>query len=225
MSATWSNASSNQVRSRDIDNARFYAILDSGYVPKEHWIAKAKACIAGGADLLQIRAKKESPTERRLLAEAVAPLCQKSGIPLIINDDLDLCLKIPGAGLHVGQDDLPVSEARKALGPDRILGLSTHSKAQANEALEMAHLLTYFAVGPIFATGTKPEYTPLGVELIEFVEKLNAPLPWFCIGGITLERMETLQEAGARRIVVVSAVLVPENTEELIQKFKSTLNS
>ena len=187
--------------------ARFYAILDTGYVQPSQWKAKARALIEGGAGLLQIRAKKESHTTRLALAEEVLPFCRNAYIPLIINDDLDCALALPDAGLHVGQDDLPASEARARLGHNRLLGLSTHSLEQARGAIAQADYLDYFAVGPVFATATKPDYTPVGLQLVRDVAQLNPPLPFFCIGGIHRRNVGEVIAAGAKQVVVVSDVL------------------
>ncbi len=210
---------------QDLSSSRFYAILDAGYVPDEQWETVCRRLIAGGADLIQLRAKNLSPAERRQRLERILPLFADSSIPLVINDDLDLALSYPGLGLHVGQDDLPVEEARAALGPERILGLSTHSPAQAAGALERAALLDYFAVGPVFATPTKPTYEPVGLELVSHVAGLRPTLPWFCIGGIKQHRLDAVREAGGERVVVVSEVLQADDPAEIIRWYQSQLSA
>ena len=95
-----------------LHRARFYGILDTAYVSLDDWTAKCEALIGGGADIIQLRAKKESHAERTELLEAILPLFEERPLPLIINDDIDLALLYPGLGLHVGQDDLPVSGHR-----------------------------------------------------------------------------------------------------------------
>jgi thiamine-phosphate pyrophosphorylase len=192
-------------------------------VSNTNWTTRARQLLAGGAGLLQVRAKRESPAERRALAEAVLPLCEAAGVPLIINDDLELARSLPGAGLHVGQDDIDVALAREALGPDRLLGLSTHSPEQARGALDRAHLLNYFAVGPVYPTGTKPDYLPVGLQLVRTVAAMNPPLPWFCIGGINRANAAAVIEAGARRLVSVSAVLLAEDPVAEVQFYRSLL--
>jgi thiamine-phosphate pyrophosphorylase len=196
-------------------HARFYAILDTGYVNPERWVATCEALVAGGADLVQIRAKRETPAQREALLTAVLPVFARARrdrphhVPaLIVNDDLDLSLRHPGVGLHVGQDDTPTHLARSALGPNRLLGLSTHSLEQASAALSLEPgVLDYFAVGPVFATQTKPDYRPVGLDLVARVAALQPRLPWFAIGGIHRGNTHEVVAAGARRIVVVSDVL------------------
>ncbi len=202
--------------------ARFYGILDTGYVTLERAREKCAALLAGGADIVQLRAKRETPQERRRWLETILPLFQETTVPLVVNDDLELALAYPGLGLHVGQDDLPPRIARAKLGPDRVLGLSTHSPEQAAAAL--AHgpdVLTYFAVGPVFATQTKPTYTPVGLELVRHVSALNPSLPFFCIGGINRRNAAEVKAAGATRIVVVSDVLLAEDTAAAVRELRA----
>lgn len=202
-----------------------YAILDSSWVSRDQWTEKCRQLLQGGADLIQLRAKKESPAERRELLEAILPLFAKTFIPLVINDDIDLCLSYPRLGLHVGQDDIPAPIARERLGPDRILGLSTHSRPQAEAAIALGETLSYFAVGPVFATPTKPDYTPVGLELVQNVANLGPSLPFFCIGGITRNNIRQVTGAGARNIVIVSDLLSVPDTASAVTEAKATLNS
>ncbi len=197
---------------------RVYGILDTGYVPPERLKEKCRALLAGGAGIVQLRAKKESPAQRRDILSQIFPLFEDSSVPLILNDDLETALAFPRVGLHVGQDDLPVAQARAALGPERILGLSTHSPAQAQGAIAQADLLDYFAVGPVFATPTKPDYTPVGLELVKYVAGLNPPLPWFCIGGVKRENATEVIAAGAQGLVAVSDILLADDTAEAVRR-------
>jgi len=201
----------------------FYGILDSGYVTPFEWIRKYRALVAGGAGIIQIRAKKESPKEREALLIQIIELrnqVEEAQPPLIINDDIDLCLRYPDIGLHVGQEDTPAIEARERLGPDRILGLSTHSVHQAQGALGLPEeTLDYFAVGPVFATQTKPSYTPVGLELVEWVDEQNPKIPFFCIGGINRENLEEVRQRGGTRVVAVSDPLLAEDTEAAVRAY------
>jgi thiamine-phosphate pyrophosphorylase len=207
-------------------NSLFYGILDSSWVSPHQWVAKCRDLVNGGADLIQIRAKKETSDERRALLESILPLFTGSPVPLIVNDDIELCLRYPHLGLHVGQDDLDASEARSRLGPDRILGLSTHSEAQAEGAIALGpDILSYFAVGPVFTTPTKPDYIPVGLELVQHVSQLASPLPFYCIGGITRHNLLRVKAAGGRRIVIVSDVLSAADTEQAVRSAKAELIS
>lgn len=197
----------------------FYAILDSGYVTGDQWTDKAEALLEGGASVLQVRAKDLPIEETRLRLHAVLPLCARFEVPLIVNDHLELALEFPDAGLHLGQEDGDIRAAREKLGPTRPLGLSTHSLEQAREAIALADVLTYFAVGPVFATGTKPDYPPVGTGLVSQVAALRPPLPFFCIGGINLQNAAEVVQAGAAGLVAVSAPLVTEDTESAAAAF------
>lgn len=203
----------------------FYAILDTGYVDEAEWEYKAEALLAGGACLLQVRAKGH-PLERVAeLVERALPAAEKYNVPLIVNDHIEVALETPGIGLHLGQDDGDVEEARKRLGPDRILGLSTHSLSQAKEAISRKDALSYFAVGPVFATGTKPDYTPVGLSLVRQVADLNPPLPFYCIGGINRENLDEVLAAGAKGVVAVSDPLLDDDTEAVSRNYLSRIQS
>lgn len=207
----------------DLNDARFYGILDTAYVPLEKWEEKCRALLSGGADVVQMRAKRESHAERIELLEAILPLFENTDVPLIVNDDMELTLRNPGVGLHVGQEDTEVSTARDRLGPDRILGLSTHSIEQAKEAIAFGEILNYFAVGPVFATATKPDYSPVGLELVRSVAALAPSIPFFCIGGISRLNVELVRQAGAERVVSISDILCAPDSASAVKTFQSAL--
>ena len=187
---------------------RVYAILDTGYVPDLAWEVTCDALLAGGARWLQVRAKNSSSIERKQLVLRVYDRICEAGATMIVNDDLALAASLPGAGLHVGQEDTDPLTARRVLGEGRILGLSTHTPSQARGALAWGSgLLDYFAVGPVFATQTKPSYTPVGLRLVEEVASWNPALPWFAIGGVSRRTLTQVLKAGASRVVVVSDIL------------------
>lgn len=198
---------------------RFYGILDTGYVAPQDMVPKCRALLSGGAQIVQLRAKKQTRDEMRMILCQILPLFMKSGVPLIVNDDIELALEFPGLGLHIGQDDIPVPQARAALGTGRVLGLSTHSPEQAAGAIAQAHLLDYFAVGPVFATQTKPDYIPVGLDLVRHVAGLRPPLPWVCIGGINADNAQQVIDAGAQGLVAVSDVLLAEDTASAVARY------
>lgn len=207
-----------------LSDARFYAILDTGWVKPGEWTAKCRQLIDGGADLIQLRAKKESPSERAALLEEILPLFENSSVPLIINDDIDLCLRHPGLGLHVGQTDIDARKARERLGPERILGLSTGSLELAREAINLGPgVLSYFAIGPVFPTVTKPDYIPVGLEVPHLISELNPPIPFFCIGGITRKNIPQVLATGAKRVVIVSDILNAPDSAAAVREAKIAL--
>ncbi len=208
--------------SYDPKHARFYGILDTTYVKTNQWVKKCQALLDGGADIVQLRAKKESHDERVKLLEKILPLFNKKLERLIINDDLELTLKYPKLGLHIGQDDTPPSEARSRMGPDRLLGLSSHSLEQAEEAIAHGQILNYFCIGPVFATMTKADYTPVGLNLLRAVSQLKTDLPLFSIGGINRYNLRSIKDAGAKRVVVVSDVLCAKDTAAVVRDIRTT---
>lgn len=203
--------------------ARLYGILDSGYITIEQAAPICAALLDGGADVIQLRVKGVASAEREAWLQAVLPQFAHTDVPLIINDDLELACRYEGLGLHVGQDDTPPEVCREALGPERILGLSTHSLQQATDAIAKENTLNYFAVGPIYATGTKPDYTPVGLTLVSDVAALKPPLPWFCIGGINARRGPEVHRQGARAVVAVSHLLLAKDTSQATRELRSML--
>lgn len=187
--------------------ANLYGILDLGYVTPPNAARTLERMLEGGVDLVQLRAKKVPLPEIAALARELHPLAQAAKIPFILNDAPALAKELGLEGAHVGQDDLAISEARR-IGPG-LLGLSTHSVEQAVAAARPANpddRPDYIGFGPLFATPTKPDYTPIGVDDIRRVHEL-VDLPIFCIGGIKLENVADVVAAGAQRVVIVSGIL------------------
>ena len=207
-----------------LGECRFYGILDTGYVSRADWTRKYNALVVGGAGIIQLRAKKESRKEREALLLQILEIrngvADKPQPPLILNDDIELCLHYPNVGLHIGQEDTPAIEARTRLGANRILGLSTHSIEQARFAMELPEgTLDYFAVGPVFATQTKPSYTPVGLKLVQWVEQQSPKLPFFCIGGINRGNLDKVKKAGGSRVVAVSDPLLAKDTAAAVEEY------
>lgn len=183
---------------------RLYGILDLGYCEAVKAVETVRAMLAGGVQILQLRAKNLPPAEILPLAQTLAPLCREAGVPFLLNDHPELVAPSGADGVHVGQDDQSVAEARRLIGPGKLVGLSTHSPAQARAAFEQKP--DYIGFGPLFSTPTKPDYTPIGTADIDEVHR-DAPLPIFCIGGIKRENLPQILAAGARRVVIVSGIL------------------
>lgn len=201
-----------------LESSVFYGILDTGYVAIPDIKKKCQALIDGGSKIIQLRAKKESDKQRAKIALEIESLFLTSNAPIfIINDDIMLAKSIGFAGVHIGQDDINPLNAREILGKDKVIGLSTHSPKQAQDADKLADIIDYFAVGPVYATQTKPGRTPVGLELVNFASKMNPKLPWFAIGGINLTTARQVKKAGAKRIVAVSDVLKPDDTAQAIR--------
>ncbi|HWB05295.1 MAG TPA: thiamine phosphate synthase [Verrucomicrobiales bacterium] len=199
---------------KSISDCRLYGILDTGYCAPAAMPAMLSAMLRGGIDIVQLRAKDLSPDRILELARELHPLSLAAGVPFIINDHPSLAAEAGVEGVHVGQDDLSVSEARRVAGEGRIVGLSTHSLAQVQGALESRP--DYIGFGPLFSTATKPDYTPIGMADIAAAHRL-ASFPIFCIGGIKRENLPAVITAGARRAVIVSGILNDAEPERYIR--------
>jgi thiamine-phosphate pyrophosphorylase len=205
----------------DLSRSRLYGILDLGYIEIGDAGKMAEALVAGGVDLLQLRGKNHSPVEIEKLAVELGPLLSERGVPLIINDHPEIARNVRADGVHLGQDDQPIAEARKVVGQECAVGKSTHSIDQAIRAFHEG--ADYIGFGPIFATPTKPDYPPIGLDDIAKVHE-SVRIPIFCIGGIKLDNLAKVIEAGARRVVIVSGLLQAKDTAAYGRSVKELLN-
>ncbi len=160
----------------------------------------AAACIEGGVDVVQLRDKHLDARQLLDRARVLARVCRAHGVPFILNDRPDLALESGADGVHVGQDDAPVSLARRILGPDAIVGLSTHAPEDLAAAAEQE--VTYISAGPVEATPTKPGRPGVGLGYVSEASA-RSRVPVFVTGGVTPERVPALWSAGVRHFVVV----------------------
>jgi thiamine-phosphate pyrophosphorylase len=158
------------------------------------------ACIAGGVDVVQLREKDLEARPLLERARLARRVCRDSGVPFILNDRPDLALEVEADGVHVGQDDAPAALARRIVGPDAIVGLSTHAPAELDAS--RTEPVDYVSAGPIEATPTKPGRAGTGLEYVEYARH-NATRPFYVTGGVTPETVPAIAAAGARRFVVV----------------------
>jgi thiamine-phosphate pyrophosphorylase len=176
--------------------------------------------IEGGVDVIQIRAKQQSIAEIVDLAKQLHPITSAAGVPLIANDHAEVALQAGLEGVHVGQEDDSIANTRKKFERRILVGKSTHSVSQAVAA--QAEGADYIGFGPIFATPTKPDYTPIGLnDIREVHSKINVPI--FCIGGIKLDNLKEVIAAGAQRVAIVSGLLNAENIVEYAKACKKLL--
>ena len=185
---------------------KLYAITDRGFahLPHDEIVAQL---LLGGARLIQLRDKEATARETLDAARMSIKLTRAIGALLIINDHVDVANLVDADGVHLGQEDLDVDEARALLGPSKIIGLSTHSLDQFRAGL--ATSADYLAVGPVYPTSTKENPSPVvGLELLSKVRGLT-DRPIVAIGGITPERAPAVIDAGADTIAVVSALYPP----------------
>jgi len=201
--------------------ARFYGIVDLGYVKADTAPVAAERLLEGGVDVLQLRAKDAPKSLVAALAEEIHELTSAAGVPLILNDYPDLLRDVPAEGAHVGQDDGSVAEARAAAGRPVIIGKSTHGLAQAVAASEEG--ADYIGFGPLFATPTKPGRPAIGLGNLAAVHQ-EVSVPIFCIGGIKLENLAAVRDAGAQRIVIVSGWLQADDIVGAVRSARKILS-
>ncbi|HJU03875.1 MAG TPA: thiamine phosphate synthase [Nitrospiraceae bacterium] len=194
-----------------------YIILDPGAIGPRSLGEVLDHAVAGGARLFQYRDKAASGREAYRRAMELRRITADAGALFLVNDRCDLALAVDADGVHLGQNDLPVSRARAILGPDKIIGLSTHTPHQVSEATRQE--VDYLGFGPIFPTGTKPDHEPLvGLEGLAEIRRLTS-LPIFGIGGVTVESTEAVIRAGANGVAVVSAIWRSPDIRGTVQAF------
>jgi thiamine-phosphate pyrophosphorylase len=183
-------------RRERLARARLYLIGDAPTLARV-----IDPALAGGVDIVQLRAKGARPSALRPAALAYRDRCWAAGALFVINDDPEFAAAVDADGVHVGQNDMPPAAARAIVGDDCLIGLSTHLPAQ----IDAAAGADYIGVGPVFATPTKPGRAPVGLALVQYAAA-NAAVPFFAIGGIDVGNAASLNAAGATRIAVVRAI-------------------
>jgi thiamine-phosphate pyrophosphorylase len=182
---------------------KLYVIVGTAHTASRPVLDVARQAIAGGAGIIQLREKSLSALDFLTSAEDLRGLTRDRGVPLIINDRLDIAVLAGADGVHLGQADLPIAAARRLLGDDAIIGVSTHSVDEAITAERQG--ADYIGVGPIFPTPTKPDLQPVGTALLTEVLRV-VRLPVVAIGGITSHNVGRIVAAGGSNVAVVSAV-------------------
>ena len=210
---------------KPLAECRLYAFVDTAYLRGRSPDLVAQQLCDGGADLIQLRAKESAPSEIRRMAEAIIPVTKKAGVGLVINDHPEIAREVGAEYCHLGQEDFfdaghnHVSEL-KADAPQLGIGLSTHAPPQAEHALAAG--ADYIAIGPVFATGTKPKVKPVTLEYVRWAAG-HVPVPWFAIGGIHLGNLPEVLATGAKRVCVVSAILNAADIAQACRSFKAAL--
>ena len=195
-----------------------YTIADTLGRPELSFVDIAEQLCAGGAKVLQLRAKDIPSREFLDTAHKVREICQRSGCLLIINDRADIALAVDADGVHVGQEDLPLAAARKVLGPKKIIGVSTHDPQQAQTAERDG--ADYIGFGPMYGTTTKATgYTARGLDQLGAIRAV-VHLPIVAIGGITAERASATLTAGADAVAMISDLIL---ATDVAAKVRETL--
>jgi thiamine-phosphate pyrophosphorylase len=181
------------------------------------------AALGGGVDIVQLREKGLEARDELALLGVVADAARKHGALWAVNDRADLALAAGADVLHLGQDDLPVPAARRIVGAGPLVGRSTHDRAQV-DAADAESGVDYFCVGPTWPTPTKPDRPAPGLDLLRHAAAV-ATRPWFAIGGIDLDRLDEVVEAGARRVGVVRAITGADDPAAAAKAFRSRLEA
>jgi thiamine-phosphate pyrophosphorylase len=180
------------------------------------------AAMRGGVDAVQLRMKDARDDAILATGRRFAIACAEHGALFILNDRPDLVAAVGADGVHVGQDDVAVAEARAIVGADRIVGLSTHSPEQIERAAAAGS--DYIGVGPVHATPTKPGRPAVGLELVRYASR-HTPMPFFAIGGIDGSNAAAMRAAGATRIAIVRALTEASDPEAAARELRTALTA
>ncbi|MDK2823860.1 MAG: thiamine-phosphate pyrophosphorylase [Clostridia bacterium] len=199
-----------------------YCITAQEYSLGRSNIEVVKEMIDAGIKIIQYREKdNKSIKEKYEECKEIRMLTKEAGITFIINDHIDIALLVGADGVHIGQDDLPIEEVRKLVGPDMIIGLSTHSPEQAQDAIKRG--ADYIGVGPLFTTNTKKNVcSPVGLEYLEYVVK-NHDIPFVAIGGIKLHNIAEVKKRGANCICLVTEIVGATDIKKTVEEIRNIL--
>ena len=195
-----------------LENARLYLVCDA--IDD----ARLDAACEGGVEIVQLRMKDTADQQVVAHGRRFAAICARHGVPLILNDRPDLVRAAGADGVHLGQDDMPVAEARALLGSGAIIGLSTHTRTQVDDAAGV----DYIGVGPVYVTPTKPGRPAVGTELVAYAAT-HSGVPFFAIGGIDPSKIAAVVAAGAERVAVVRAITEAADPRDAARRLRAAL--
>ncbi|HEX3628490.1 MAG TPA: thiamine phosphate synthase [Verrucomicrobiae bacterium] len=219
---------------KPLEDCRLYTFVDTAYLNGRAPEVVAQQLCDGGSDIIQLRAKSCSTEEIRRTAEKIAPVTKRAGVSLVINDYPEIAREVGAGFCHLGQEDffdaghanvhdLKIDRLPSASTPSILkIGLSSHAPEQAQRAVEAG--ADYIAIGPVYATGTKPGRTPVTLEYVRWAAQ-NVKVPWFAIGGINLDNLDDVIAAGATRVCVVSAILNAPDLAAACREFQQHLHA
>ena len=206
-----------------LHNARLYLVTSrDGFKSDGDFLNVIEKAISSGIDIIQLREKNENETKILSLAKEIKKIISGTDVLFLINDRVDLALAADADGVHLGQDDLSVSEARKITPEGFIIGLSTHSPEQGKIAINSG--ADYLGVGPVFPTPTKPDYKAAGLEYVSWAKDNLKNIPWFAIGGIDEGNINKVTDAGAERVAVVRAIMNFTDPKAAAKKLKEKVS-
>jgi len=200
-----------------------YGITADEYSLGRGNVETVRLMVEAGIKVIQYREKDKSARQMYEECLAIRELTCTSGVTFIVNDHVDLAMMVEADGVHVGQDDLPPEKVRQLVGDEMIIGLSTHSHAQAQSAQSIAGIIDYIGVGPIFATKTKKDVCePVGLEYLEYVAN-NISLPFVAIGGIKERNIGLVRARGARIISLVTEIVAAQDIPAKVDAIRAVL--
>lgn len=206
-----------------ITDHSLYLVISEEYGKGRGALEIARPAIAGGVDIIQLREKHKSKDELARLGTKLCKLCKETGVIFIVNDDVNLAKDLDADGVHLGQEDIKdcsIKDARRILGKDKIIGVSTHSLEQFEKANKEG--IDYIAFGPMFPTKTKDYY--LGTNDVDEVLRI-ARKPVFFIGGINLSNIDEILSKGARNIALIRGILEADDITARTKEFRERLNA
>ncbi|WP_054710753.1 thiamine phosphate synthase [Bacillus sp. JCM 19041] len=188
-----------------------YVITGEEFHPERNLIEVMEEAIQGGADIIQLRDKTSSKIDVLEKARNLKELCGKYDVPFIVNDHIDIALAVDADGVHIGQDDMPLAEVRKLIGPTKVIGVSSHKLEEALAAEKNG--ADYIGVGPIFPTKSKVDVVdPVTTSYIQEVKE-HVSIPFVAIGGIKLHNVKEVVEAGADRVCVITEIVAANDVK------------
>lgn len=199
-----------------------YVITGEQFHPQRNYLEVIEEAIQGGADIVQLREKNKTKKELLHMATELRKLTAKYGVLFIVNDHIDIALAVEADGIHLGQDDLPIEEARKIMGPNKIIGISTHAIEEAIAAEKDG--ADYIGVGPVYETKSKVDVVdPVGLTYVQEVgERIS--IPFVAIGGIKLHNLDDVLGAGAKSICIISAIVGAEDVKGVATEFSQRIS-
>ncbi|MDJ0661883.1 MAG: thiamine phosphate synthase [Crocosphaera sp.] len=203
-------------RYQKLQNSALYLVTSS----TENLFKIVESALQGGLTLVQYRKKNIDDLVRLEMCQKLCELCHKYDALFIVNDRADIALAVNADGVHLGQQDIPIALARRILGPNKIIGRSTTNPQEMAKAI--AEKADYIGVGPVYATPTKPDKQPAGLDYVKYAAE-KSPIPWFAIGGIDDNNVTEVMESGATQVAVVRAIMEADDPKKRTQTFLKKL--
>lgn len=200
-------------------NFDLYVITDPDALAGRSPVSAVKDAIKGGCKMIQLRDKKAKIGQYYNWAKEISLICKKAKTAFIVNDYIDICQAVDSDGVHLGQDDVPILVARKLLGENKIIGLSTHDFNQAKAGAKSG--ADYISIGPIFQTPSKPNTKPLGIEFVKKIANSQSiNIPFVAIGGIDQDNLKDVVKAGAERVAVIRAAVGQKDVVGAVRRLR-----